>query len=345
MTGQARSIIAVLLALAAAPAAAQTEADTVGSLPGIQIGTAVDKAEAYIGDLITYTVTIAYDSTYELIPVPLGANLGAFDVKDYEPDVESKLPDGRLQSLTTFVLSTFTTGDYLIPPLPVMFVLPDSSRKILLAEGVPIRILSLLDAAGGDTLDIKPLKAPYEFPRDYTAYYFWGGVGLAVVTLAVLFWWWRRRRRKAAAVDLRPAWEIAFEKLAFLKSEYLNEPLETQERCKAYYVALTEIVRDYLGRIYQANVLEMTSEQFVSHFADIPLPENLYPDLIQFFGRADQVKFAKSLAAQKQAEDDFLFAHDVVEAVRADYERRQQVEVSISGTPDSSAPVSAGGTT
>ena len=53
----------------------------------IEIKTSVDLAEAYIGDLITYTMTITYDSTIELVPPPLGANLGAFDVKDYQADV------------------------------------------------------------------------------------------------------------------------------------------------------------------------------------------------------------------------------------------------------------------
>ena len=109
-----------VLALSAGSAWAQDQdaavADTVGSLPGIEIETSVDHAEAHIGDLITYQVAIRYDSTaYSLIPPPLGANLGAFDVKDYQPDVVSELDDDRVESRTTFVLSTFTTGDYTDP--------------------------------------------------------------------------------------------------------------------------------------------------------------------------------------------------------------------------------------
>ena len=155
------------LVLSAGSAWTQTEsglqADTVGSLPGIEIETSVDHAEAYIGDLITYQVAIRYDSSaYSLIPPPLGANLGAFDVKDYEPDVVKRLDGDRVESRTIFVLSTFTTGEYTIPPLPVIFELPDSTRKVLLAEPVPITIKSLL-ADAGDSVDIKPLKEQYAF--------------------------------------------------------------------------------------------------------------------------------------------------------------------------------------
>src|SRR5512138_714655 len=96
-------------------ARAQSPADTVQAIPGMEIKTSVDKAEVYIGDLITYKVTITHDSSITLVPPPLGANLGAFDVKDYQADIETKLDGGRVQNQTTFVLSTFTTGDYIIP--------------------------------------------------------------------------------------------------------------------------------------------------------------------------------------------------------------------------------------
>jgi len=335
-----RYIFALLLITCAA-ASAQEPADTVGSLPGIEINTSVDRAESYIGDLITYTLTIVYDSSYNLIPPPLGANLGAFEVKDFQPDIESRLDDGRLESRTIFVLSTYTTGDYTIPALPVIFVLPDSTRKVMLAEPVPIKILSLLDLAGTDSLDIKPLKAPYEFPPDYTRYYVYGGIGLLVLALAAIAfgWWLWKRQRAKAQLDLRSPWEIAFEKLAFLKVSFLDGPLTDQLQAKDYYVQLTEIVRAYLGRIYKTDVLEMTTEEFLDTFREIELPQETYLQLGDFFQHADQVKFAKFMPERVRVEDDFLRAHDVVEQVRADYERQQTADVLTVAAKSGEPPV------
>jgi len=320
--------LAMIIALLTGRAMAQQPVDTVGSLTGIEIKTSVDRAEIYIGDLITYTVTITYDSTYELVPPPLGANLGAFDVKDYQTDVITRLPDGRVQSENIFKLSTFTTGDYVIPPLPALFNLPDSSRKVVLSEAVPIKVLSMLENAG-DSLDIKPPKAQYEFERDLTPYYLWGGLGLLLLIAVVTLIWVKLRRKetKAEPVDLRPPWEIAFEKLAMLKQKDLLD----QAQYKLYYIELTEIVRTFHERMYNINVLDMTTEEFLEAFKEQYLPEGFYERTDRFLKRADLVKFAKFVPEKDAAEADFDEAHDMIEIVRADFAIRQSSRVTIGG--------------
>ena len=343
-------VLAAVALMAVSPVEAQQEADTVSSLEGIEIATSVDLAEMYIGDLVNYQVTITYDSTYKLIPPPLGANLGAFEVKDYQPEDEKTLENGRRRTRTSFVLSTYTTGDYVIPPLPVTFVLPDSSRKVLLAEPVPIRVLSLLDKAGSDSaeiVDILPLEDPYEFPPDYSSYYLWGGIGLAVLVIAVILLVWLRRKPTEEQKDLRPPWEIAFEKLAYLNETYLvSNQLTEDGRHQAYYFELTEITRDYLGRIYNVHVLEMTTEQFVDAFEEIEMPEDSYDRLNDFYRHADRVKFARFRPSAERARQDFDLAHDIVEKIRADFERRQQMELRLKDNngktppePEDKAPV------
>ena len=227
-------ILAIGLPFLALSAEAQDVRDTVESLPGIEVTTSVNVAEMYVGDIITYTVGIVYDTTLELIPPPLGANLGAFDVKDYQPDQVTELPDGRVRSETIFKLSTFTTGDYIIPPLPILFRLPDSTAKVILAEGLPIKVKSLL-GDDDDTLDIKALKDPYEFERDYSRYYWFGGAGLLLLLAGIGLWLYLRKRgTEEEFVDLRPAWEIALEGLAILTEKHLPE----EKQFKKFYLEL-----------------------------------------------------------------------------------------------------------
>ena len=322
------------LLIASAISAQESDVDTVSSLQGIEIQTSVDKAEIYIGDLVTYKLTIVYDTAMELLPPPLGANLGAFDVKDYQPDQVTKLEDGRIQSENIFVLSTFTTGDYFVPPIPVVFKMPDGKYKALLSEAVPIKVLSMLFNVD-DSTDIKPLKAQYEFERDLIPYYLWGGLALLIIIIGGLFIWSKLKKRDddSEPVDLRPAWEISFEKLAFLKqNNYLLE-----NNFKPFYYELTEIVRSFHEKVYKTNFMDMTTEEFLVRFKELDLPENLYEDTKLFLNHADLVKFAKYIPAHERAESDFKLAQHMIENVRLFILNKQNTETVI--TSQQAAPV------
>ena len=308
---------------------ADATVDTVGNLSGVEILTSVDRTESYVGDFINYTVTITYDPSFKLIPPPLGANLGMFEVKDYQPDVETKLDGGRIRSETKFVLSTYTTGDYVIPPLPVLFILPDSTRKLMVSEALPITILSLL----GDVADslnlkgqgamgsLKGTKAPYEFKRDYTRHYVFGALGL--ILIIGLIWFWRSRRRRSLEFeDPREAWEIAFEKMALLKERRYIE----NESFKPYYIDLTELTREYLGRVYKCETLEMTTGEFALTFEEFIRPETAFQRTLDFMRHADLVKFAKLIPKRDQAEADYLFVHELISDIRDEILRREEAE-------------------
>lgn len=310
----------------------QTPVDTVKSAPGITIESSLDRAEIYIGDLINYTLTIIHDSDIILTPPPIGANLGAFDVKDYKADDEIRLPDGRIKTESRFLLTTFTTGDYLIPPIPVEYMLPDSTEKILISEPVPIKVKSLL-ADAADTADIRDIKGPIEFKSKIPLWlYFAAGVAVLAV-IVLLIWWWivRRRRKPEEPVDLRDPWEIAFEELALLQGK--NYPVAGE--FKQFYIELTEIVRAYLQRIYRMPVLDMTTYEFLTAIVQEDIEEDLYNRLKAFLDFGDLVKFAKLIPELEKAESDYEEACDLVAYIRS-------VEMSKVSMPAETAAESAG---
>jgi hypothetical protein len=328
--------LSVLVAILSGAARADSP-DTVKSIPGIEIKTSVDRAEMYVGDLVKYQVTISHDPSIALVPPPLGANLGAFDVKDYQADVETKLPDGRVQNQTTFVLSTFTTGDYIIPPVPIIFQMKDGSRKIMMAEPVPIKVKSLLENSS-DSVDIKPLKNPYEFRRNLTIYFLLGGLFVLLILAALVILRRRKMRTGGENVDLRPAWEIAFERLALLRERrFLDDG-----KVKLYYIELSEIIRWFLGRMHGITVLDMTTDEFLGQFKELTLPEGLFDLTSAFLRHADLVKFAKYVPDRERSEAEFSVAHDIIERARAEEERRQQAILASAPARPAEAPPAGG---
>ncbi|MEP0828078.1 MAG: hypothetical protein HRF51_06105 [bacterium] len=286
--------------------------DTVKSAPGITIETAVDKSEIYIGDLINYRLTVIHDSTIVLTPPPIGANLGAFDVKDYQADEEVRLPSGQIKLESRFLLTTFTTGDYVIPPIPVEFMLPDSSVKYLISEPTPIRVKSLL-AESADTSDIRDIKGPIAFKEDRTIYYILGGILLLLLVGGYLYWRIRRRRLGVTSpLDTRKPWEIAYEQLAVLEAKkYLPE-----KKFKLFYIELTDIIRAFLGRVYQIPALDMTTEEFLEAAEKTEIPVEIKERLEAFLKFADLVKFAKLLPEPEKPAADFEEARLFVEQIR-----------------------------
>lgn len=304
--------------------------DTVTSAPGITIETSVDRAEIYIGDLITYSLAIIHDSDVILTPPPIGANLGSFDVKNYEDLPEKRLDDGSIRTESRFMLTTFTTGDYLIPPIPVEFMLSDSTRKVLISEPVPIKVKSLL-AEGADTTDIRDLKAPIDFKSKWPWWYY-AAAGVIFILIVGLILWriFRRKEEEKAPVDTRKPWEIAFEQLAFLKEK--NYPAAGE--FKLFYVESSDIVREFLQRVYNIPVLDMTTYEFTSMMNDIDIEPPTAARVRSFLEFADLVKFAKYIPETEKAIADFDEACAIIDVVR-NYERTKVVPVVAMATAES----------
>lgn len=278
----------------------------------IEVTAAVDKQTAYIGDLINYSVIITYDSALKLIPPAVGANLGGFDVKDYHVSDEKKVDQGRRQQSLSFNIRTFTTGDYVIPPMPIQYMLPpDSTLKVIAADPIKITIKSVLaEGAAADTLTLRPLKPQVSMAKSHT------GIIVAVIAFVILsaaaawyFFIYRRRGRvEEAFVDPRPAWEIAFAELAMLREkDYL-----VKGEWKAYYIELTDIFRRYLGKKFNFAALDMTTEEIETALDERRLEEIVAAKIVGFLQQADLVKFAKEIPPPERPAQDWETAYALV---------------------------------
>jgi len=281
----------------------------------VDVISSVDYQTVYIGDLIAYTVNITYDSAVRLTPPPVGANLGGFDVKEYHVGEEEKLKDGRRRQVISFKICTFTTGDYIIPGMPIQYIVPpDSTFELISVDPLKITVKSLLaDTTAVDTVKPRPLKAQVTLARSHTTLYIFI---LALVVLAgtAAYVIVRRRRAKAeeAFVDLRPAWEIAYADLALLKDQDLPEKGEL----KLFYFQLTEIMRKYLGKKFEFNAVDLTTSEIEEAVLQMPVTDDIRRELAVFMENADLVKFAKYIPSTDQPENDWSTAYGLVDKTK-----------------------------
>lgn len=276
----------------------------------IRVESTVDRSTITIGDRVVYTLEIVCDASIELLPLNLGANLGAFEVKDYKTYPEKKGKQGQVVNKSEYIITTFTTGEYVIPPLEIGYLTPDSVEHSIKSEPLSITVESVV-ATAEDTTDIRGLKPQATVPANYLAYVI---IAAALLLLGGGVWYRRYRKlhpkvKEKAAEPPIPPWEEALSSLSELESSDL---LATGQ-VKFYYLRLSEIVKRYLERRFRIATVDMTTYEIKQNMRKAHFESWLYERTRDFLESADLVKFAKYIPSSEEIENDFASAKYIVE--------------------------------
>ena len=277
----------------------------------ISIGSQVDKSRITIGDVITYTVTITHDQNVDIFLPGQAANLGGFEIRDYEEHKPKKI-DNQIVLQADYQISTFMTGEFDIPPLPVGYQLPgDSTQQVLESEPIHIVVESVKPSEEGDINDIKP---PESIPLSWWYYGRWVALGLGVILMALAAYWIYRRKKAGEPIlgskmPPRPPHEIALDALDGLAQSDLLE----QGEIKAYYTELSDIMRHYCEGRYFIQAMEMTTDDILQDLTRAGIEDDNRAEFESLFIQSDMVKFAKAKPERPISEDLLMQARSLVE--------------------------------
>ena len=276
----------------------------------ISVESHVDRATITIGDRILYTLMVKSDSAVKLELLALGSNLGAFEVKDYKIHDPEKVKDGKIVNKSEYIITTFTTGEYVIPPITINYADPNGEKKQIQSEPLFILVKSV-GATESDKEDIRGLKPPIEIKGKYWAYL------LILPILALLgafgFLYYRQRTKALALPKIpeelkKPAWEVALLELKNLKDSDLSEKNEI----KKYYTILSDIIRKYLERRYEIEALDRTTYEVRGELKKVKAGDEVTDLVYTFLCSCDMVKFAKYIPSKEEIEKDWNEAFTIV---------------------------------
>lgn len=296
----------------------------IAQTPLIEVTAQVDKSVITIGDRITYTLKIKRDKKLRIEQPGPAANLGSFEIKDYEihDPVEE---DGNIVEQYDYVISVFDTGKFVIPPFPVAFFPSDTSHKyqIIQSEPVNITVESLLSA--GDT-EIKDIKPPLLIPAEYTRIILIGGGILLLIGIgAFLFYYYKKRKQGVPLFKrevIRPAHEIAFEALGeLLGKSYLEEA-----KFKQFFTELSDILRHYLENRFFITAMEETTSELVESLQEIDLEDENWSRAKEILDLSDLVKFAKYEPQQQEAENTVELLRGFIQSTHLEFEAVESVK-------------------
>lgn len=166
--------------------------------------------------------------------------------------------------------------------------------------------------------------------KDYVTY---GAIGLILFGLIVWLAAWlivrymRKRKAMPRSLPKIPPHVVANKALV----ELGHRKLWQKGKFKAYYTALTSILRTYISSRWDVGALEMTTDEIIMALRDVDMPSASRTDLITILRTADMVKFAK---AEPEAEDNeenlsraLYFVENTKEEDKARYAGKQDINI------------------
>ncbi len=272
-----------------------------------------DTNQIVIGEQITLSLSVQYrvDEGDVVVNWPalkdtISAHIEIVELSNIDTVMVDKENDPYLFAQQREVIVTsFDSGYFPIPPFAFQINNDSVFTDALLITVNTVQI--------DTTQAIKDIKEIYEVPFSFADWFkenwgwFAGGAGVLVALWLLLVY--LRKRKQKPVVEVKeepkiPAHEIAIEQLEKLRKQKLWQ----QGKLKAYYVALTEILRIYIEERFKVHALEQTSEELLLNLRFADIDEASKMKLRQILMLSDLVKFAKEQPIAHENEQSIEFA-------------------------------------
>ena len=262
-----------------------------------------------IGDQTAMHLSVTQEAN-ERVEMPVfGETLqDGIEIVDRSAVDTTTLPDGRLQLSQELTLTSFKDSLFAVAPIAVV-----SGGDTFWTDPMALNVIQPFEVDSSLAItDIKDIeKAPI---------YWWGIIRWILLALAVIglfvgayygVLWYRKHFLKEEEVIepelLRPADEVALEKLDEIKAQKIWK----DGKVKEYQTELTDVVREYIGRRFDVQSTEKTSDETLRAMKPL-IDKELFAKLSKMLQLADLVKFAKWHTTPDENEQALSTAYEFV---------------------------------
>lgn len=266
-----------------------------------------------IGDQTAMHLSVTQEAN-ERVEMPVfGETLqDGIEIVDRSAVDTTTLPDGRLQLSQELTLTSFKDSLFAVAPIAVV-----SGGDTFWTDPMALNVIQPFEVDSSLAItDIKDIeKAPI---------YWWGILRWILLALAVIglfvgayygVLWYRKHFLKEEEVIepelLRPADEVALEKLDEIKAQKIWK----DGKVKEYQTELTDVVREYIGRRFDVQSTEKTSDETLRAMKPL-IDKELFSKLSKMLQLADLVKFAKWHTTPDENEQALSTAYEFVNETR-----------------------------
>lgn len=299
----------------AGPSPQDAGADAVRERPAWapRLRATVKPASAHVGDPIRLEIVATYQQGVS-VNLPVQLELGPFSELSRRQKSKTEGPEGHVpQVVQTFALevAAYQLGELTLPGIEVNALGPGGELLTMHTSPVPIRIGSVM--ANEPNPKLKQAEPPVQvFQRTWWLLYLLGGIlAAAAVALITLLLYRRVQARKRAGKPPPPP--IPAHILAIERLDQIDvDQLISRRAYKQLYLQLSEILREYIGRTWHFDALEMTTAEISEYLARHEVHSEVRQRLRRYFDECDLVKFAKVLPEDEDARGAVRGARELV---------------------------------
>ena len=258
------------------------------------VSAAIDSTTLFIGDQTDLHLRATCEVGEQVqLPVIDEQLIPGIEVVDRTIIDTTTLNDGRVQYNQYLTLTSFEDSLFYIEPLPFV-----SGDDTVWSESLMLNVVQPFELDSAD-MAITDIKGIYRAPIWWWGFLRWVLLALAIAGIGVGGYYLitylqsrmgKREENAVAAEPLRPAEEVALEKLDIIREQKIWQTGQVKE----YHTQLTDVVREYIDRRFEVSSAEQTSDETLR--AMRPLlndKKDLYEQLRKMLTLADLVKFAK----------------------------------------------------
>lgn len=289
-------------------------------LLAIVVSASIDSTMLMIGDQTAMHLSVTHEKG-ERVEMPVFGEVlqDGIEIVDRTGIDSTTLPDGRVQLKQDLKLTSFKDSLFAISPIAVA-----SGEDTFWTEPMALNVIQPFEV--DTTLAITDIKDIEKAPIWWWGIIRWILLGLLLCGIGVGVYYLRRWYQKHKKPEeefiepelLRPADEVALEKLDEIKAQKIWK----DGKVKEYQTELTDVVREYIGRRFNVQSTEKTSDETLRELKPILLKgeglqvtgdgKDLYTKLAKMLQLADLVKFAKWHTTPDENESALTTAYDFV---------------------------------
>ena len=137
----------------------------------------------------------------------------------------------------------------------------------------------------------------------------------SIILLVLLFFLikkYLKKRKQPKGLKYLPApmapYEAAIKELELLFQTRILDP-------RLFYFDLTAVLKKYIGRSYEINAVEMTSQEFIKGISQLNLDKTIRKEIAGFHERSDPIRYAGIVPEKDRAKEDLLFIKEKIDQI------------------------------